>query len=150
MRARASILAWGSAPLAAVIGIAIVILMVAAPWEQRHVARCAVLESNIDAVRNGADRRASDTLDVSRAGKVGGALDLGRGNFPLTLTLDQTRACLGDDWQEVHARAEAEYTGDAWVFVRAGWPRVVYVQSHTARYRHVTWRIIVERADAQR
>jgi hypothetical protein len=125
-------------------------LFIAAPWRPRDAQLCAPLAENMDAVRSGAERRASDTWEAHIGGRLSNNLHVERGDFASNLTLDQLRACLGEGWNEIHARAQATDTGDAWVFVRAGWPRVLYVQSHTVGYRNATWRIVIERADPAR
>ena len=68
------------------------------------------------------------------------------GDFQSNLTLPELRSCLGAGWSEVHAQAQGVDTGDAWVFVHTGAPRVLLVQSHSAGYAHVRWQIVVERA----
>lgn len=109
---------------------------------------CAPLRENIELVRTGQfARRVSDRFVFDNENAAGApSVAVEHGDFRSNLALPDLRACLGDAWSEVHAQAQGEDTGDAWVFVRRGAPRVLLIQSRTEGYARVQWQVVVERA----
>jgi hypothetical protein len=127
--------------------VAIIAVLVAAPWREALGRPCAVLHENIELVQSGqAQRRVSDafTFNQNNRGRI--KVSTGEGDFDGVLTLDSLRDCLGEGWSETHATVQAEGYGDAWVFSRSGEPLVMYVQGRNDGYRRVEMKIIVERA----
>jgi hypothetical protein len=129
--------------LYAVLIVAIAIFAIA-PWRQSGGEVCTTLQSNIEAVRRDARARTSDTFVfsdnlVNHMPRV----MIERGDFASNLTLEELRGCLGAHWAEVHSRAQATETGDAWLFFRSGSPDVLYVQAHNAGYERAQWKIMI-------
>jgi hypothetical protein len=147
MRARASIPAWAKYAVAYAIVAGALVLFIAAPWRRLGGEICAPLRENLEIVRSGhPSRRVSDTFVYeSDEGRRPPTMTIERGDFQSNLTLVELRSCLGAGWFEVHARAQGEDTGDAWVFVRSGAPRVLLVQATAGHYANVRWQTIVER-----
>jgi len=124
------------------------VLFIAAPWRRPGGELCTPLRQNIEIVRAGhPSRRVSDTFlyDEGQAGTMP-RMTIEHGDFQSNLTLPELRSCLGGGWSEVHAQAQGDDTGDAWVFVRSGAPRVLLIQSRTNGYARVQWQIVIERA----
>jgi len=148
MHARASTPAWARYAVAYAIVAAVLVLFMAAPWRQPGGEICTPLQTNIEVVRVGRlSRRVSDRfVFADDEGRRVPTMTIESGDFHSNLTLAELRSCLGPGWSEVHAQAQGEDIGDAWVFVHTGAPRVLLVQSHTAGYARVTWQIAIERA----
>ena len=148
MRAKASIPAWAKYAIALAIVAGAFALFMAAPWRRPSGEMCTSLRANIEIVRTGRQsRRVSDTFifeNVEDGARVP-TIAIERGDFQSNLTLPELRSCLGRGWVEVHAQTLGVDIGDGWVFVRAGEPRVLLVQSRGAGYSHVKWQIVVER-----
>lgn len=107
-----------------------------------HSAECAALRANVDMVLRGdAVARASDTFVLEGRGRRS-RLTVQRGDFSGALSIDELRACLGPQWTETHAGAQAARRGDAWVFVRPGWPMILYVEGRSRR--RLETRILIE------
>jgi hypothetical protein len=148
MPARESIPAWAKYAVAYAIVAGALVLFIAAPWRRPSGEICAPLRTNIEMVRTGRpSRRESDTfiIEDDYAGRMP-TMTIEHGDFQSNLTLPELRSCLGVGWAEVHAQARDAETGDAWVFVRTGAPRVLLVQTHGVGYAHVKWQVVVERA----
>jgi hypothetical protein len=148
MHAKASIPAWAKLFAISIAAVAIIALLIAAPWRSATSGPCTALLENIDLVQRGvADRRVSEAHIFSSGSRGGIGLRIGEGDFSAALTLDGARTCLGPNWAETHATAQAQDYGDAWVFTRSGAPLVMYVQSRTERYRRVEMQIVIERTN---
>lgn len=148
MRVRALTPAWAKYAVAYAVIASALVLFIAAPWRQFGGGICAPLRANIEIVRSGhPSRRNSDTFVYG--GDEGGrrmpTMTIERGDFQSNLTLPELRSCLGSAWSEIHAQARGADTGDAWVFVQSGSPRVLLVQARSAGYVRVRWQIVVER-----
>jgi hypothetical protein len=148
MHAKASIPAWAKLFAISAAVVAIIAVLIAAPWRSTLGRPCAVLHENIELVQSGQNqRRVSDafTFEQNNLGRI--KVTAGEGDFDGVLTLDSLRDCLGEGWSETHATAQAEGHGDAWVFSRSGEPLVMYVQGRNDGYRHVELKIFIERVD---
>lgn len=147
MHAEASIPAWAKLFAISAVVVAIIALMIAAPWRSAASDACSTLLENVALVQRGdARRRVSQAHAFSQGSRGGMGIRIREGDFHAMLSLDGVRACLGEDWTETHAAAQASAYGDAWVFSRAGEPLVMYVQSRNERYRNVEMKIVIERA----
>jgi hypothetical protein len=148
MHAKASIPAWAKLLAISVGAVAIIALLVAAPWRAAERGACMALLENIELVQSGAQqRRVSRAFRFRQRRTAAPRQSRAEGDFTGPITLDGVRSCLGSEWVETHASAQYEAFGDAWVFTRAGGPLVMYVQSRSDQYRSVEMMIIIERAE---
>jgi hypothetical protein len=148
MHAKASIPAWAKLLALSAGVVAIMALIVAAPWRGAQNTACVELLQNVELVQSGqASRRISHTTTFRQGLRGTPRIGLREGDFAGAISLDGIRECLGSDWTETHASAQYQSYGDAWVFARSGQPLVLYVQSRSDQYRRVEMKIIIERAE---
>jgi hypothetical protein len=147
MRARALIRAWAKTTAIAVTAVA---LSACSPGQASDETLCRPLRDNIDAVAANGVRRVSDTFHVEVGVTRGPEVRVDRGDFAGSWTIEQIRACLGPEWVETHDIASGAGRGEAWVFVRAGGPMLIYMQEHRqsdgTSQRELDVRVMIEPA----
>lgn len=143
MHSKVSIPAWVNPPIVVGAFIAVLIAVAVVVYREHSARVCTVLIANIDQVQRGeAQTRMSDTHRDFRSGRR--RFGARKGDFPL-ISIDATRACLGESWTEAHLPPQGEVRAEVWTFVRPGGPVVLYSQSRGSESTPGERRIAIER-----